>query len=194
MKKLHYIAMAVSVLFLSSCDDEDGFYNEKYIAVPNLVAVQDQDVYLVGEHLFVAADFSRYQIEPGFASPLDLYQTTSGATGFRFSYIMEREITPGSWQAVSTTAQQMIINSGSVQASGYVLGTATYNAADESYEYEVGFPLAAAGNYRLSFGVNSDATNSIELRSLTQSNQLFLNINSATQQLNASGFYRFTVN
>ncbi|MBD3580976.1 hypothetical protein [Flavobacterium selenitireducens] len=194
MKKFGYFALALSALFFSSCDDEDGFYNEKYIDVPNLVTVENQDVYLVGEFIYISADISRYQAEPGFATPLDLFETTSGATGFRFSYIVERETSAGVWQEVTVTAAQMLIDKGSVQASSYVLGTAQYDSSDESYEYRVGYPLTSAGNYRISFGVNSDAANLVELRSLTQGNNLFLNINSATTQLNPQGFYTFTVN
>lgn len=194
MKKLGYFALALSAVFFSSCDDEDGFYNEKYIDVPNLVQVEEQDVYLVGDFIYISADFSRYQAEPGFATPLDLFETTSAATGFRFSYIVEKELSAGVWQAVNTTNAQMIIDEGSVQASSYVLGTAVYNSSDESYEYNVGYPLLSAGNYRISFGVNSDATSRIELRSQTRGNNLFLNINSATTQLNPQGFYTFTVN
>lgn len=193
MKKFTYLAIALSALFLTSCDDEDGFYNEKYIDVPNLVQVEAQDVYQVGDNMYIFADFSRYLDEPGFSTPLDIFQTTSGAQGFVFSYTFEREVSPGVWQPVSTTAQEMDVINGSVQAGSFVLATAVYDASDESYEYYAGFPLDVVGNYRISFGVNSDSTNEIELRSKTQGNNLFLNIISDTSQLDNSGFYHFTV-
>lgn len=194
MKKLRYFALAACALFLTSCDDEDGFYNEKYVDIPNLVQIEQQDVYEAGDYLYVSADFSRFQNEPGFNTPLDLYRTTSGAAGFVFTYRFEKQNPDGQWVPVSTTTAGMLPVDGTVQASDFVLATATYNATDESYEFRAGFPLSQTGNYRLSFGVNSDSTNEIELRSRTQGNNLFLNIISDTNQLNGQGFYTFTVN
>ncbi len=194
MKKFTYIALAFSALFLSACDDEDGFYNEKYANTGELVTIDIQPAYSVGELLYVEADFGRNLPEEGFPQLLDIYETTSGAPGFVFSYILEKETSAGVWQAVSINSNQLVIGAGSAQASSYVLGTAAYNPVDETYEYSVGYPLTSAGNYRLSFGVNSDSRNKIELRSRTQGNNLFLNLISSTTQLDGSGFYTFTVN
>ena len=87
-----------------------------------------------------------------------------------------------------------MIEHGSATAGSFVLASADYNSLDQTYEYRVGLPLASAGNYRLSFGVNSDSRNKIELRSRSNDNNLFLNIISSTSQLDAGGFYAFTVN
>ncbi|RZJ72783.1 hypothetical protein [Flavobacterium sp.] len=193
-KKFTYIALAFSSLFMASCDDEDGFYNEKYANTGELVTIDIQPTYAVGDFLYVDADFGRYQSEEGFPQLLDIYETTSGAPGFVFTYLMEKESSPGIWTPVSTTLQQLQVNSGTAQAGNFVLGTALYNASDETYEYNVGYPLTSAGNYRLSFGVNSDSANKIELRSKTQGNKLFLNLISSTTQLTGGGFYTFTVN
>jgi len=194
MKKLRYFALGIAALLISSCDDEDGFYNEKYVDAVNLVEIAAEPDYAVGDYIYVTADISRYLAEPGFDTPLDIYLTTNGARGFVFSYILEKETSAGVWQSVNSTEETMIINAGTVQAGPYVLATAAYNAANERYQFNAGIPLATAGNYRLSFGVNSDATNEIELRSRTQGNNLFLNIISDTNQLNNQGYYTFTVN
>lgn len=194
MKKLTYLALAFSVAFFTSCDDEDGFYNEKYIDVPNLITVDVQPAYSVGDYLYVQADFSRYLNEPGQETPLDIYQTTSGANGFVFSYTLEKESAPGTWQPVETSVEALDITNGTAQAGSFVLATAVYDTTDETYEYNAGFPLLSAGNYRLSFGVNSDSNTEIELRSKSQANKLFLNIISDTDQLTGGGYYEFTVN
>lgn len=194
MKKISLLAIVLSSLFFTGCDDEDGFYNEKYVDTATLVTIDTQTEYAVGDFLYVSADFSRYLSEPGQSNPLDIYRTTSGAPGFVFSYLVEKESTPGVWTPVETTQNELNIVTGSAQAGGFVLGTAVYDATDESYEYQIGFPLESAGNYRISFGVNSTATNEIELRSQSPANKLFLNLISDTTQLNAAGFYTFTVN
>ncbi|RZJ67306.1 MAG: hypothetical protein EOO50_06060 [Flavobacterium sp.] len=192
MKKIKYFAFALSALLLTGCDDEDGFYNEKYVDVANLVSISTQPSYSVGEYIYVQADFSRYLEEPGQTTDLDIFTTTSGAPGFVFSYIIEKE-NGGVWTAVESTTNTLNIIDGTAQTGGFILATAVYDATDESYEYNIGFQLATAGNYRISFGVNSSSTNEIELRSKSPANKLFLNLISDTTQLNG-GYYTFTVN
>ena len=194
MKNLRYFAIAAAAMLFSSCDDEDGFYNETYIDLANLVQIEAEPSYSVGDYLTVRTDFSRFQPEPGFETPLDIYETTSGAPGFLFSYMLEKETSPGVWQPLELTGAQVEVFDGSVQLASYILATAAYDASDETYEYNAGILLSSTGNYRLSFGLNSDSTNKIELRSRTQGNNLFLNINSTTTQLNGQGYYTFTVN
>ena len=84
MKKLHYIALAISALVFTGCDDEDGFYNEKYIDTGELITVDTQPTFAVGDFLYVDADFSRYVPEQGQSSDLDVFQTTMALWAFSF--------------------------------------------------------------------------------------------------------------
>lgn len=192
MKKIQYIVLIVVAFLVSNCDsNDDGFYNNVFVDVPNLVAIDAHPTtYTVGEKLYISADFSRYLSDGAL---LDIFQTT-GATQFAFSYVIEKQTTANTWDVVSVNDSQLDIVKGSAQNGSYVYGICNYNSADETYEYRVGFPLLSAGTYRLSFGYNSSSTTEVELRSLSPATRLILNINSSISGLDASGFYHFTVN
>ncbi|WP_309612891.1 hypothetical protein [Flavobacterium sp.] len=192
MKKLHYILLITVAILVSNCDtNDDGFYNNVFVDVPNLVAMDaHSNVYTVGEKLYISADFSRYLNDGAL---LDIFQTT-GATQFAFSYVIEKQINATEWEGVSVSDSQLDIVKGDAQNGSYVYGICEYNSIDSTYEYRVGFPLSATGTYRLSFGYNSDSYNSVELRSLSPATRLVLNINSLISGLNSGGYYTFTVN
>ncbi|MGL2964412.1 hypothetical protein ACSVH2_11385 [Flavobacterium sp. RSB2_4_14] len=192
MKKLLLIAFA---FLLSNCDtNDDGFYNNIYIDVPNLVTIQTQPTYSVGDFIYVNADFSRYLPEVGQSELLDIYHSTGGATQFTFTYLIERKINATEWEVVTVNDSQLDINLGSAQNGSYIYAICEYNNTDQTYEYNVGFPLLNAGEYRLSFGYNSASTNSVELRSESSSSNLIVNINSVAANIDAAGYYYFNVN
>ena len=192
MKKLHYILLIIVAFLVSNCDtNDDGFYNNVFADIPNLVAIEPHpSTYSVGEKLYVNADFSRYLNDGAL---LDIYQTT-GATQFAFSYVIEKQINATEWEVVAVNDNQLDIIKGDAQNGSFVYGICEYNAVDETYEYNVGFPLLATGTYRLSFGYNSDSANKVELRSVSPPTRLILNINSLVTGLDANGYYNFTVN
>ena len=191
MKKLHYIVLFAVSILVSNCDtNDDGFYNNVFVDIPNLVALDAHaTTYTVGEKLYISADFSRYLSDGAL---LDIFKTT-GATEFTFSYVIEKQV-GAIWEVVSVNDSQLDIVKGNAQNGAYVYGICEYNTVDETYEYRVGFPLLTTGNYRLSYGYNSDSNNSVELRSESPATRLILNINSVVSGLNASGYYNFTVN
>jgi len=193
MKKLNYIVLLTVAFLVSNCDtDDDGFYNNVFTDIPNLVAIDPHSsTYAVGEKLFISADFSRYLAENG--TTLDAFKTT-GATQFAFSYVIEKQTTAATWDVVFVNDSQLDIVKGTAQNGSYVYGICNFNTVDETYEYRVGFPLLSAGTYRLSFGYNSDAKNVVELRSLSPAKRLFLNISSTITGLDTSGYYNFNVN
>lgn len=183
--------MTVAIL-VSNCDtNDDGFYNNVFIEVPNLVTMDaHSNVYNVGEKLYINADFPRILNDGAL---IDIYQTT-GATQFAFSYVIEKQINASTWEVVTVNDSQLDIVKGNAQNGSYVYGICEYNTTDETYEYRVGFPLLTAGTYRMSFGYNSDSKDKVELRSLSPATRLILNINSLITGLDVNGFYNFTVN
>jgi hypothetical protein len=193
MKKIKYILLASLALVISNCDtNDDGFYNNVVVAIPHLVTIDaHSSTYAVGEKLYISSDFSRYQDENG--QDLDLFKTT-GANEFFFTYVIEKQINATDWETIYVNDNQLDIIKGDAQNGSYVYGICEYNPVDESYEYRVGFPLLAAGTYRLSFGYNSDSPNSVELRSLSPAKRLIVNINSLLSDIDSAGYYHFTVN
>ncbi len=192
MKKIHCILLITVTFLVSNCDtNDDGFYNNVFVDIPNLVSIEaHSSTYTVGEKLYIDADFSRYLSDGAL---LDIYKTT-GATQFAFSYVIEKQISTTEWEVVTVNDSQLDIDKGDAQNGSYVYGICEYNTTDETYEYRVGFPLLTAGIYRLSFGYNSDSPDTVELRSLSPATRLILNINSLITGLDANGFYNFTVN
>lgn len=191
MKKIHYILLIAVAFLVSNCDtNDDGFYNNVFVDIPNLVSIEaHSSTYTIGEKIFINADFSRYLSDGAL---LDIYKTT-GATQFAFSYVIEKQISATEWEVVTVNDSQLDIVKGDAQNGSYVYGICEYNATDESYEYRVGFPLLTAGTYRMSFGYNSDSPDTVELRSLSPATRLILNINSLITGLDANGYYNFTV-
>ena len=192
MKKIHYILLIAVVFLVSNCDsNDDGFYNNVFVDIPNLVSIESHSsTYTVGEKLYIEADFSRYLSDGAL---LDIYKTT-GATQFAFSYVIEKQISTTEWEVVTVNNSQLDIVKGDAQNGSYVYGICEYNTTDETYEYRVGFPLLSTGTYRISFGYNSDYPDTVELRSLSPATRLILNINSLVIGLNDDGYYDFTVN
>lgn len=196
MKKLHYIVLIAMAFLVSNCDtNDDGFYNDVFVDVPNLVSMDTHsNTFTVGEKLYINATFSRYLSDNG--RTLDAFLTT-GANQFAFSYVIEKQVNATDWEVVTVNDSQLDIVKGNALNGGlYVYGICDYNTTTNPgyYEYRVGFPLLSAGTYRLSYGYNSDSVNSVELRSLSPAKRLILNINSIITGLDANGYYHFTVN
>ena len=194
MKTVQYTFLIALSFLLTNCDTNDnGFYNNVFAEIPNLVSVETQPNYSVGDNLYITADFSRYLNETGQTEPLDIYKTTGNAPEFVFSYVIEKQISASVWEVVFVDDSQLDIIKGDAQNGAYVYGHCIYNTTDETYEYNVGFPLLAAGQYRLSFGYNSSSVNQVELRSQSPATKLILNINSIVADVDAGGYYNFTV-
>lgn len=192
MKKLHYIILTTIAILVSNCDtNDDGFYNNVFIDVPNLVTIETPTAtYSVGQKLYVSSQFPRILNDGAL---IDIFQTT-GANEFVFSYVIEKQINATDWEVVTVNDSQLDIVKGNAQNGSYVYATCEYNTVSGLYEYRVGFPLLSTGTYRLSFGYNSDSKNSVELRSLSPATRLILNINSTITGLDGNGYYNFTVN
>jgi len=194
MTKFKYIFLLIISLSLTNCDtDDDGFYNTVYIDLDNIVTIEPHSTtYAVGENLRIMADFSRFQNEN--SQQLDIYTTTGGASEFNFSYVIERQASTDVWNVVTVLDSQLDIDEGDAQNGSYVYGHCIYNSTTQSFKYNVGFPLLAAGTYRLRFGYNSETSTNVILRSNSAPGKLILDINSSIVGLNGGGYYNFTVN
>ncbi|HEX8269651.1 MAG TPA: hypothetical protein VF581_07135 [Flavobacterium sp.] len=187
-----FFILLLTGLILASCDsNDDGFYNEKYVDIPDLVSIHEVDNE-AGNFIFVTTSFSRYQNEPGQTTPLDLYSSTNGAASFDFNYFIEKRIAADQWEVVEIRSNMINVELGTAESGFFVIAHATYE--NQSYNYRAGIQLPSAGEYRLSFGINSDSVDDVEFRSASIGNSLFLNINSDSHFLNSEGYYLFTTN
>lgn len=195
IKYFFFVALA-TVLMAADCSNKDAeFYNDVFATVPNLIAIETQTSYAVNDVLWINSDnFSRYIQEQNQVNPLDTYTTTGGAPSFNFSYLIEKYVSADNWVLVNF-GSNLINNKGkSIETGEFINATCIYNPTTENYDFRTGLKLTQTGNYRLSFGYNSTSTTSVELRSDSVNNNLFLNIDSPITGIDSSGYYNFTVN
>ena len=186
--KLLFLAIVATVSF-SSCGDDDEFYNSKYISIPNLIAIENQPDYQVGDVLYLNTNFSKLLTEPGQSTPLDIFKTTDGAS-FSFYYGLEKRNLDSSWTPINLE-NKTILDQGKVFDGDYSIGQAIYNPATQTYQFRAGIPLQETGNYRIFFGL-SDASH-LELTSINSSKRsIYLSIKTTANNL-TGGFYNFTV-
>lgn len=197
MKTIKYFLLfTIGLVLLNSCDTtDDGFYNAIYLDsdTNNLVAIETQSNYVVGQKLYIKTNnFSRYQNETGQTKPLDIYKTTGGAEAFNFSYALEIK-NGANWEVVKIPTEALDIIKGKAVSGDFVYGSCVYNSADKLYEYNVGMPLSKKGDYRFRFGYNSGSSK-VELVSESIGTNLAMIIFGPTSNLNDERYYTFTVN
>lgn len=195
MKTLKTISLLlVFVSLFSACDtNDDDFYNTEYISVPNLVTIQMQPTYSVGQNLYVSAYINRLLAEPNQTNLLDIRKTTNNAPSFAFSYLLEKQV-GSEWILVDASFPNIDLNLGKFVTGSFYNATAEFDQINDRYEFLCGIKLPTAGQYRLSFGYNSSATDLVELQSDSKAGDIFLTINSKVNGLDSAGFYNFTVN
>ena len=191
-----------TLLMAADCSNKDSeFYNDVFVSADNLVTVERSASPEVQVSITVAIP----RLLPVSNIPnkkLDIFKTTGGATRMTFSFELEKENTDGTWDFIEFLPTNLSTISGESQVGSFVLAQCVYNGKD-SYDYKANIKGLSSGNYRLSFGYNSTATNIIEFRSESTNNNLFLNLNSIQNSSNpnpsvlvsdGSGNYRFTIN
>jgi hypothetical protein len=185
------------VLFITtliSCDtNDDDFYNTVYISVPNLVQIQTQPTYSTGNYIYLSAYINRLLSEPNQTNLLDIRKTTNNAPSFNFSYLLEKKV-GNDWVLVDASFPNIDLNIGKFETGSFYNATALFDTTNDRYEYLCGIKLPSAGQYRLSFGYNSDATDLVELQSNNNNGDILLSINSKINGLDTDGYYNFTVN
>jgi hypothetical protein len=193
-KHLTLLLSFLFVLFIQCDTNDDGFYNHTYVDVnAQYVTFSNTVNYNVNDYFVVQAQIPRLVPEIGSDKLLDIYKTTGNATQFAFSYVIQKKVND-TWETVSVNDEELNNVKGEAFNGAYVYGLCNYNNSSENYEYEVGFPLKSTGNYRVSFGYNSDAYNTIELRSVSNEEQITLNINSLNNSVDNAGYFYFNVN
>jgi hypothetical protein len=193
IKYFFFVAMA-TLLMAADCSNKDSeFYNDVYISVPNLVQV-GPSLIPESQTIFITAVIPRVLNVANISKPLDIFETTGGATKLSFSFELEKGNADGTWDYVEFVSSNVITSKGESQVGSFGIGSSVYNTVTKNYEYEAGIQNLSPGNYRLSFGYNSLSTTLIEFRSESYGNNLFLNLDSPTTILDVNGYYKFTIN
>lgn len=192
--KITFLLVLFVATFTACNTNDDDFYNTTYVTIPNLVQIQTQSNYVDGDYLFVTSMINRFQNEPNQTSLLDLRKSSNNTDAFKFSYLLEKKINATDWQLVDASPSNRIVISGQFETGSFFDASATFNALNDKYEFQTGIKLTTIGQYRLSFGYNSSATNLVELRSNSVNGAIFININSTINNLDSDGYYNFTVN
>lgn len=202
IKYIFFVAMA-TLLMAADCSNKDSeFYNDVFVSADNLVTVKKS--VSSEREVSIKAEILRSLPVLNIPNPLDIFKTTGGATRITFSFELEKENPDGTWDFIEFLPTNLSTISGESQVGSFVLAQCVYNGTN-LYDYEARIKGLSSGNYRLSFGYNSTATNIIEFRSESTNNNLFLNLNSIQNSSNpnaepsilvsdGSGNYRFTIN
>jgi hypothetical protein len=198
MKKIHYLLwLLILNLFVSSCDTNDAtFYKDVFVTVPDLVRIETSLVgYHVNDKIYVNCYIDRLLNVPNQTNLLDIRESTDNAASFNFSYLLEKKNAANEWEIVDVNPSTIDVTSGSIFGGSFYYASANFYPSSDGYEFRAGLPLTSSGQYRISFGYNSTATQTIELRSESINNNLFLNIDTTEDNgnLDALGFYNFTV-
>lgn len=193
LQHLLFISLCPAFLFVSCDTNDDGFYNEAYVEASNLVAIEMQPSYSINDVVYINASIPNFLPETGQSTLLDIRKTTGNADSFNFSYILEKKSAASIWEYIDI-GTNYVSDQGNANVGSFVQAIPQYQSTSASYDYRGGIRLVETGEYRLSFGYNSGSVNSVELRSDSIGNNLFLNINSAITSLNSEGFYTFVVN
>ncbi|WDO12154.1 hypothetical protein MH928_12550 [Flavobacterium sp. WW92] len=189
MKNIKNLLLAIIGLALfAGCGDDDEFYNSKYLSLPNLIAIEHQNSFAVGDMLWVNTNFSRYQPEPNQTTPLDLFRTTGGAS-FSFVYGLEKKTGTDTWTQLDI--QNIIEDEGDAVVNYFVIAESIYDPASQNYKFRAGIPLTQAGEYRLVFGFTE--VSQLELSSNNSTSEdTFLTIQTTANNV-SGGYYNFTV-
>lgn len=195
MKKLSFLYLFIVSAILFSCDnDDEGFYNAIYFkSVENLIHIEHQPSYTVGDYLWIRAEnFNRFLEEPNQTTPLDLFQTTK-ATAFEFIYGLEKK-EGNNWNLVpiGTTVQ---VDEGSVETGSYLLAKCIYDATAQQYLLRAGIALNTPGEYRMFFGSSYLGSTKFDITSVnTDPSATYVTISTTAENSASDGFYYFTVN
>ena len=93
--KVYKITSLIVLFFTTfiSCDtNDDDYYNSEFVSIPNLVQIETQSTYNVGDYLYVNSFINRLQTELNQTTLLDLRKSTGNADVFKFSYLLEKKI------------------------------------------------------------------------------------------------------
>lgn len=195
--KVYKITSLIVLFFTTfiSCDtNDDDYYNSEFVSIPNLVQIETQSTYNVGDYLYVNSFINRLQTELNQTTLLDLRKSTGNADVFKFSYLLEKKINATDWALVDASPSNHNVTLGQFETGSFYDASAVFNSLTDKYEFRTGIKLQSAGQYRLSFGYNSSSTTQVELQSNSLNGNIVMNIFSDVSHLDSSGFYNFTVN
>ncbi len=182
-----------SLLMAADCNTDAEYYSDVYAVIPNIINVETQPSFAVGDYLEINTDgFSRYEDELNGQS-LDIYRSSGFAPSVSFTYVVEK-LAGDFWLPVDFSASVQQIQGITSANEEFILARSVYNSQGEQYEYKARLPLMQTGSYRLRFNYSSQTVGIAQMRTDSDQKQLYVNITSTVPALNGGAFYNFTVN
>lgn len=186
--KLFFLPVVVLLMF-SRCGNDDEFYNSKYLMIPNLIEIEHQEIYTVGDIFWLNTHFSKLLQEENQTTLLDIYKTTGGAS-FGFVYGIEKKNADNTWTMLNV-GESAIIDNGNLEGNYYNVAESIYDPVSETYKFRAGFPLTETGEYRTFFGYSP--VSYLELSSNNDNEkETFVAIKTTANNM-TDGFYYFSV-
>lgn len=194
MKKAKYLVMimSLSLLLTSTTCEDDNFY-DKSIKIDNLIDVETNPNYNVGDIIYVNSLFSRYLPEEGYSNFLDIYKTT-GSNKFGFNISLFKKDASNDW-ILEDLSQTTLLDKGEIRfntINNYYDKNClpVLNTSNNNYEFRVGIKLLDPGEYELSINTilsPIDIKNKVNL-------EIFTTIDGFNDDLNNDYSYTFIVN
>lgn len=166
--KISFLFLLLSISSCTSLDEVEPFYVR--LNVPNLINIEEQSVYHVGDQLYINVDFSRYLPEEGYTELLDVYKTTQ-TENFSFLFSFLKKNAYGGWSEIDVHNATLIYK-GLKEGYGYA---SVLNTQTNEYELRLGIPLLETGEYKVKinnemYPINNEGVSLTLYTSLLNSN------------------------
>ena len=152
MKKIiGILGIVLGGLFWMQCSppDDDVYWNNVELKIKDILKVENQGNYIVGDTLFFELNFSRYLPEEDKSNLLDVYET-SGAYEFTYNFgILKYSAFSGIYQGFRIDEEFLVAEKGDVDFSNQI--SVIFNMETNIYESRIGIVLAEEGEYQLNF-------------------------------------------
>lgn len=150
MKHIYLAGVFTLGILLAGCFSDDGISN-RYVnlQITDALVFENDQVYSVGDTIYIDLNFNRYLDEAGFSNKLDIYES-SGSDSFQYEISLEKfsELSNG-FRAIVVSPEFLFAEKGTIDEFGRTL--AQLNNDTSQYESRVGLILREAGRFNFDF-------------------------------------------
>ncbi len=150
MKHIYVTSAFALCVLLSGCYSDDDFSNSHVnLQITDALVFENDQVYSVGDTIYIDLNFSRYLDEVGFSNQLDVYES-SGSESFQYDLRLEKfsELSNG-FRPIAVSPEFIFAEQGTADEFGRTL--AQLNNEKSQYESRVAIILPEAGRFNFDF-------------------------------------------